>query len=221
LTSVLKKGTIVLKMGTITEIDNLSSALFGKTRRALLSLLYSHADESFYLRQLARLTGLGLGSVQREIERLHKAGIIRRMGRGRQIYYQANPECPVYTELKSLVVKTAGVGDVLRTALAPLADRIQLAFIYGSLARGGERRGSDVDVMVIGDVTFAEVVSALSKVQDTLAREINPAVYPPPEFRSKIIAGHHFLNSLMKETKVFLIGDERELARVAKKRLAH
>lgn len=217
---VTKMGTIVLKMSTTIETDKLSASLFGKTRRAILSLLYSHPDEAFYLRQLVRAAGVGLGAVQREVRRLSEAGIIQRTVRGRQVYYQANFQCPVFEELRSLVVKTAGVGDVLRATMAPLADRVNLAFIYGSVARGQEYRGSDLDVLVVGDVSFAEITSALSRAQETLRRDINPTVYPPTEFLSKLAAGHHFLETVLKETKIFLIGDESELARLAGKRLA-
>ena len=201
-------------MSTSNSIDSLSATLFGKTRRAVLALLYSHSDESFYLRQIARTDGVGLGAVQRELKKLSEAGIIRRKARGRQVYYQANPGCPVYAELKNLVVKTVGVGDVLRAALVPLADRIRVAFLFGSLVRGRERSSSDVDVMVVGDVTFAEVVSALGRVQETIHREINPLIYPPEEFRSKLAADHHFLKKALEGTKFFLIGDDYELAKL-------
>jgi len=201
-------------MGTIFKTDRLSATLFGKTRRAVLALLYSHVEEPFYLRQIARTAGGGLGAVQRELKKLSEAGIIRRTVRGRQVYYQANPECPVYSELKSLVVKTVGVGDVLRAALVPLSDRINVAFLFGSLARGGERSSSDADVMIVGDVTFAEVVSVLGRAQETVRREINPLVYPPEEFQSKLTADHHFLKKVLEESKFFLIGDEYELAKL-------
>ena len=201
-------------MSTTNSIDSLSSTLFGKTRRAVLALLYSHSDESFYLRQIVRTAGVGLGAVQRELKKLSEAGIIRRKERGRQVYYQANPECPVYAELKNLVIKTVGVGDVLKAALVPLADRIRVAFLFGSLVRGGERSSSDVDVMVVGDVTFAEVVSVLSRVQETIHREVNPLIYPPEEFRSKLAADHHFLKKALEGTKFFLIGDDDELAKL-------
>ena len=207
-------------MSTINEAHNPAAALFGKTRRALLALLYSHPDEEFYLRQMARAVGTGHGATQREVRNLTEAGIIRRRVRGRQIYYQANPECPIFSELRSMIIKTAGIGDVLRTALAPLADRISIAFIYGSIARGKERRGSDVDVLIVGDVTFAEVSTALMRAQEILKREVNPTVYPPAEFKSKLAANHHFLVSVMKDARIFLIGDKHELARLAAKRLA-
>jgi predicted nucleotidyltransferase len=201
-------------MSTDDSIDILSATLFGKTRRAVLALLYSHSDESFYLRQIVRTAGVGLGAVQRELKKLSEAGIIRRKARGRQVYYQANPECPVYDELKNLVIKTVGVGDVLRAALAPLADRISVAFLFGSLVRGGERSNSDVDIMIVGNVSFAEVVSLLGRAQTTIRREINPLIYPPEEFRSKLAAGHHFLNKTLDGTKFFLIGDDYELAKL-------
>ena len=176
--------------------------------------MYSHTDEPFYFRQIARAAGVGLGAVQRELKKLSDAGIIRRTVRGPQVYYQANPECPVYAELKSLVVKTVGVGDVLRAALLSLEDRIIVSFLFGSVAQGGGRSGSDIDVMVVGDVTFAEAVSALGGVQETVRREINPIVYPIEEFRFKLSADHHFLKKVLEGPKCFLVGDDHELAKL-------
>jgi DNA-binding transcriptional ArsR family regulator len=207
-------------MSTFCEYDALSMTLFGKTRRAVLSLLYGHADESFYLRQIARVARVGLGAAHREVKQLSDAGILERSVRGRQVYYQANRHCPVFGELKSLVLKTAGAAVVIQSALAPLADRIRVAFIFGSTAHGDEQKGSDVDLLVVGEVTFGEVVSAIHGAQLALNREINPTVYPPGEFRSKLGAGHHFLKTVMRGPMVFLIGDKRELAGLAKKRLA-
>jgi len=199
-------------MDEIIVNDHLTETLLGKTRRAVLSLLYSHADETYYLRQLARLVGGGMGAVQRELKALTDAGIIKRIEKGKQAYYQANPQCAIFPELKSLIMKTAGMGDTLRVALSPLAERVQVAFIYGSIARGDESKGSDVDIFIVGEVTFAEVVEALSPVQQTLNREINPTVYPVDEFRVKQKAGHHFIKSVLEGNKLFLIGDEHDLA---------
>jgi predicted nucleotidyltransferase/DNA-binding transcriptional ArsR family regulator len=211
--------TIVPRMSTAFAGSELSAALFGQTRRAILALLYGHPDQSYYLRQLVRSAGIGLGAAQREVKRLNEAGIIHRTVSGHQVFYQANPDCPVFGELKGLMIKTTGVADVLRAALAPLAARVRLAFIYGSVARLAQRNGSDVDVMVVGEPTFGEVVSALGSAQETLAREINPTVYSPPEFRSKLKVGHHFLTAVVGGDKLFLIGDEHELARLGAKRL--
>jgi len=220
LKTVPGSGTIVPKMSTVQYTDSISETLFGKTRRAVLSLLYSHADDAFYLRQIVRAAGVGVGAVQRELKELSDSGIIQRIVRGRQVYYQANPQCPVFEELKALVTKTVGIAAVLRTALTPLADRIRVAAIYGSVARNEEHRGSDVDLLVVGKVTFTEIVSALEQAQKIINREVNPTVYPPGEFRSKLLAGHHFLNTILGKPMLFLVGDERELARLAKKRLA-
>jgi predicted nucleotidyltransferase len=200
--------------------EKLSETLFGKTRRAVLSILYGHAEDSFYLRQLARMTGVGMGALQRELRQLSEAGIIRQDRVGRQIFFKANPECPIFEELRSLVIKTFGVADLLREALSPLAGRIRLAFIFGSVARGEPSRGSDIDVMVIGNVTLRDIVGRLGALQEKLSREINPVVYPVDEFRSKVSANDHFLNTVIKEAKDFLIGDSDELERLGRERLA-
>jgi DNA-binding transcriptional ArsR family regulator len=149
-------------MSTIPDINKLGTTLFGKTRRAVLALLYSHPDESFYLRQLARMTGVGMGALQRELKQLSEAGIIIRNEIGRQAFFKANPACPVYSELRDIITKTFGVADILREALLSVADKIRVAFIFGSMVSGEFNQGSDVDVIVIGDISFAEVVSALS-----------------------------------------------------------
>lgn len=220
MTGVTKKGTVVWIMRTTLPSDNLAATLFGKTRRAVLGLLYAHPDEAFYLRQIVRATGAGLGAVQRELKALVEAGIIRRAVRGPAVYFEADPDCPVFAELKSLVVKTVAVADVLRAALLPLAERLRVAFVYGSLAGGQQTPRSDVDLLVVGDVTFSDVVSALGPIQEVLRREVNPTVYSPEEFRAKIAARHHFVCDVVKGPKVFLVGEERELAGLAQQRVA-
>jgi len=203
-------------MSTITEINKLGTTLFGKTRRAVLALLYSHPNESFYLRQLARMTGVGMGSLQRELKQLSEAGIIIRNEIGRQAFFKANPDCPVYQELKNIITKTFGVADILREALSSLADKIQAAFIFGSIVSGEFNQSSDVDVMVIGDISFADVVSTLSPVQETLSREINPSVYPLAEFKAKLSEEQHFIKSVLNSPKIFIIGDNNELDELAR-----
>jgi DNA-binding transcriptional ArsR family regulator len=192
----------------------IAQVLFGKARRAVLSLLYGHPDESFYLRQLVRVTGLSSGTLPRELKLLGEAGIIRRRMVGRQAYYQANPECPTYEELRGLLLKTTGAAEVIRIALARLRDRIDAAFIYGSVAHRSERQASDIDLMVVGRVSFGEVVDALGPAQESLRREINPVIYPPDEYRAKVRSGHHFVRDVLQGRKVFMIGDERELERL-------
>ena len=202
-------------MDTSLNAENLSSALFGKTRRAVLGLLYGRADETFYLRQIERLAGVGLGPLQRELKQLTNAGILNRSVRGQNVYYQANPDCPIFDELKSLVIKTVGVGDLIRTAFLQLNDRINIVLLYGSIARGEERRGSDIDILVVGNVTFAEIASTLSPVQQNINREVNPTVYSVSEFKNKLHEENHFLKSVLEGPKIFLIGDENELTGLA------
>ena len=134
---------------------------------------------------------------------------------GNRTYYQANSQCPVYPELAGLIRKTSGLADVLRAALAGLSERITVAFVYGSEARHEAGPNSDIDLMVIGNVGFAEVVSALAQAQDTLGKEINPTVYSPEEFGRKASSGHHFVRSVLKDRKIFLIGNADDLGKLA------
>lgn len=206
--------TIVTIMSTLQGKNNIGTTLFGKARRGVLSLLYGHADEEYYMRQIARTTGLGIGPVQRELKQLTDSGIVRRRIQGRQVYYQANPETPVFKELKSLITKTTGIVDKLRDSLSPSADQIRAAFIFGSIASGSEDKTSDIDVMVVGDISFGDIVTLLSEAEEQLGREINSVVYPIDEFNQKVRGGHHFVKNILESEKIFLVGDERELARL-------
>lgn len=186
----------------------------------MLGLLFGHPDESFYLRQIARHAGLGMGTVQREMEALAGAGIVVKSRDGHLVHYRVNRDLSVYEDLRALVSKTAGLADVVRNGLAPLSDRITLAFVFGSLATGSVQKGSDVDLMIVGGVTLAETVAALQSAQGVLGREINPSVYTAEEFRTKTLSGNHFLKNVLQSPKLFVIGGERELERLGRKRLA-
>jgi len=192
--------------------------LFGsKLRAKVLGWLFLHPDERYFVRQLKSLLDDDSTNISRELARLKKMGILTCQAEGRQKYYQVNPQCPVFSELEGLVRKTAGLADVLRDACKPLSKKIKIAFIYGSMAKGSIESQSDVDLMVIGSSRFGEVVNAMSKAQHKLDREINPTVYPLNEFRQKVLAEHHFINTVLKEPKIFLIGDENDLRSLAKK----
>ena len=202
------------------EIANsVSVSLFPKARRVLLGLLFGRPDRAFYLREIVELTGLGVGHVQRELARLSQGEIIRRSKTGRHVYFQANASCPVYEEIRGLVTKTVGAVGVLRQALAPLSGRIVASFVYGSVARGGERSDSDLDLMVIGDASFAEVVEAIRNAESDIGRSINPTVYPLDEFRGKLAEGHHFLSSVMKREKLYVVGNEDDLRTLCEEQL--
>ncbi len=207
-------------MGTLPAHDGPAGILFGKARRAVLSRLFSHADEAFYLRQIVRDSGYGLGPVQRELKLLCDAGLIRRSVRGRHVYFQANPDSPIFPEIKSLITKTAGIGDTLRNALSARKSSIKVAFIFGSIARGEEKQSSDIDLLIIGDVSFSDVVVSLQASQKILGREVNPTVYSSVEFQSKMREKHHFVTSVINGPKIYLIGDDNEVRRLAEKRMA-
>lgn len=221
-----KVGMIIPVMGRTTtptsdSTDSIGSALFGVTRQAVLRLLFGHVEKRFYQQQIIRSLRLGSGTVQRELEELVRAGILARTVEGRQTYFQANSDCPVFAELRGLVRKTFGVAEVLEQALLPLARKVRLAFIYGSIATGEERAGSDIDVMVVGDeISMLDVATALHEAQDELGREVNPTVYHTDEFCRKLAQGHHFLKSVIERPVIFLIGDQDELTRLAQVRLA-
>lgn len=198
----------------------LADLLFGRTRGAVLALLYGRADQSFYTRQIARAVNASVGAVQRELENLSKVGLIVRKSVGTQVFYQANRDAPIFREMQGIVNKTIGVFSVLRSALHPLARRILVAFVYGSVAREEETAQSDVDLLVVGKATLDEILSLLSTVEKNIGRPINPTVYSVVEFKSKLASGNHFLTAVLKGQKVFLLGDEDELRKVGGVRLA-
>lgn len=204
-------------MGIQASPGRSGPTLFGRTRSSLLAMFYGHTDESFYILQLVRAVGGGRGAVQRELKHLTDLGLIVRRAQGNQVLYRANAQSPIFKEIKSLVTKTVGAHDAIRSALASLATKIQIAFVYGSVARQTEQASSDIDLMVLGNVSFGEMVSALGPAQRVLRREINPSVFPPSEFRSKLAAKNHFLRAVMKEKKLFVLGSEHELAKLAAK----
>jgi len=195
--------------------QGLLGALFGKTRRSILALLFSYTEESFHLRKILRLAGISPGAGQRELKRLSSAGVILRAVKENQVLFQANPQCPIFDELKSLITKTAGVVDVLRAAQEPLAGRISIALLYGSLACGRAGAESDIDLLVVGEVSFEDVMENVARAQDSLRREINPMVMSLEEYRSRLSKGDHLLDVILKSPYMPVIGDPRELGRIA------
>jgi DNA-binding transcriptional ArsR family regulator len=193
----------------------LCSGLFGKTRQAVLALLYGRADSSFYTKQILDAVKIGRGTVQRELKNLTDTGIIIREVQGRQVYYRANARCPIFDELKSIVRKTFGVADVIRQSLATNADKIRVAFIFGSVAKSTDDRRSDIDLMVMGKISFGDVVSLLTPAEQKLAREVNPVVYRIAEFKKKVKEDHHFVKTVLEDEKIFVIGGEDELRKLA------
>lgn len=155
------------------------------------------------------MTGIALGAVQRELRQLVDAGLVVRKTLGAHTLYSANEASPVFTEIRNLVAKTVGIHDVLLTALRPLRKRINVAFVYGSVARSRESHQSDVDLMIVGKVHFEDVVERMADAQTTLNREINPTVYTVNEFKDKVRG--NFLKTVLGEKKLFIIGDDNVL----------
>jgi DNA-binding transcriptional ArsR family regulator len=169
LPDVPDSSTFVLIMGTTPLTGagpaDAATVLFGSTRRRILGWLLGHPDEAFYLRQIVRNTGAALGAAQRELEQLTGAGLLLRTVQGRQVYFRANQAAPIFPELQGLFAKTAGLTDLLRGALAPLSERVLVAFVFGSAARGELKASSDVDLLVVGDAPFQDVVASLAGAQ--------------------------------------------------------
>jgi len=195
----------------------LETFLGSKLRAKVLGWLFSHPDERYYVRQLTSLVKEDSTNVSRELSRLEKTGILVLTIEGKQKYYQANRESPIFNELHGLFLKTVGVADVLRSALIPAQKRIRLAFIFGSIATGSENRRSDVDVMVVGTVSFEKVSSLLRPAEEKLRREVNPVVYPIAEFKKKVKEDHYFVKTVLEDKKIFLIGDQGTLQRLSGK----
>lgn len=195
-----------------TSTDPVALALFPKSRRRVLALLYGESGRKFYLREIVDRTGLGVGHVQRELQRLTRGGIVRRWEEGRHVWFEAATSCPAHAELRALVRKTLGAVGVVRRVLRERLPDIEIALVYGSVARGEERPESDLDLLVIGNVTLLELSHVLRPLEAELGREIHPTIYTPAEARAR--ATEHFLAAVFRGAKEFVVGDEDELERL-------
>jgi predicted nucleotidyltransferase len=193
----------------------LDELLGSRLRAKILGWFFAHTDERYFGRKLANIFDEDSTNISRELARLAKMGILNCQTEGRQKYYQVNKACPFFAELRGLVLKTAGLVDILKEALRPLSKKIKAAFVYGSFASNSAKADSDIDMMVIGSCDFGEVVDAIGKAQQRIGREVNPSVYPVNEFKKKAAGGHHFLKTVLAGPKIFLAGDEDELKRLA------
>ncbi len=194
--------------------DQLGVVLFGKAKRAILSRLFGSPEKRFYVRELARVVELTPSTLSRDLSALAQAGVILRAREGNQVYYQANSSSPVFHELRGLVTKTFGIADVLREMLSSFADKIEIAAIYGSVARGEHSSQSDVDLLIVGEVRSAEFADNLVKAEQDLGRAISPTIYPLSEFRTGS-KKNPFLKAIFEKPMIFLIGDKHELKRIS------
>ncbi len=186
----------------------LSDLLFpNQYRRKVLGLLLMRPEQQIHLRELARVIGAAPGTLKKELDALCEAGLLRAERVGNQVRFCANTAHPVFPELQALIRKTIGLVDALRLSLAPLAGRIDAAFVFGSMASGTESAGSDIDLMVVGDAGFAEIVDATYAAQATLGREINPKVMSASEWQAKKAERNAFLQDVLNKARIMLIGD--------------
>ncbi len=191
----------------------LTDVLFGTYRKKVLSLLLLHPDTDFHVRELARQTGTAPGTLHKELAKLAAIGLLLRKTQGNQVRYQANQQCPVFPELAGLLRKTTGAAEILAAALLPLAP--PLALIFGSIASGTETASSDIDLLIIGDIGFAEVVRATHPAQAELGRDINPVVYSANEFKRRVDEQDPFVLDLLANPKIFLTGNSHDLSQLA------
>jgi predicted nucleotidyltransferase len=194
-------------------VSGVADALFTKVQQRVLAVLFGNHARSFYANELIALACSGSGAVQRQLAQLEAAELVTVRRVGNQKHYQANASAPIFEELRSLVLKTSGLVDVLRAALAPLASQIDLAFVYGSVAKGKDTAKSDVDLMVVSErVAYAEIFATLEPATNRLRRTINPTLYSRMELDKRILDGTAFVKRVLEQPKLWVIGEDRGLA---------
>ena len=205
-----KKGP---SKGDALPSTGLADALFTKVQQRVLGVLFGNPGKTFYANEIIALASSGVGAVQRELARLAASGLVTVARVGKQKHYQANADSPVFEELRGLVVKTSGLADVLRTALAPLATQIDAAFVYGSVAKGQDSAVSDIDLMVVSEnLTHADLFGAIEAAISRLGRNVNPTVYSRQELDKRIREKNAFITRVLGQPRLWLIGGEHDLA---------
>lgn len=193
----------------------LMDVLFTALRQRVLALLLLRPDEAIHLRELARLSGAHAGTLMRELAKLADAGLLLRSTQGNQVRFQANAQHPLFADLASMFRKSHGAVVTLQAALDPLLPSIGLAFVFGSVARGEATDRSDIDLLVLGEVGFAELVQAIHPLLGLLGREVNPVLYRPEEFARRISRQDAFAIDLMAKPRLWVKGSEHDLAELA------
>lgn len=212
-------GTIIPNMGTKSAPLSLASALFSQVQLRVLRLFMGQPDRTYQISDVIGLARSGRGAVQRELERLTAVGILTMSVSGKRKSYQANRKSPVFNELYRLIMKTVGMAEPIRTALAPFRNNIHVAFVYGSVARGQDTAKSDIDLMVFGeDVGYAEIYGALQKAERVLMRPVNPTVTTAQEWRRKLVDKNSFAHKVSRQPKLFVFGSDDELRRIEQSR---
>lgn len=193
----------------MAQATTISDALFTKSQQKIMGLLFGKPDTTLYLNEIVRLAGMGKGAIIRELEKMTAAGLLTVKRIGNQNHYQANPSCPVYSDLIAITRKTFGIADVLRQALEPAKGAIEFAFIYGSIATGRDTATSDIDLMIIGnDLAYADMMTLLIPAEKELQRPINPSIYSPQEFQKKLQQENSFLTRVLQQQQIIILGSE-------------
>jgi predicted nucleotidyltransferase len=189
--------------------NSIGNVLFTKTQQKVLGLLFGKPDQSFYLNEITKLSQMGRGTIKRELERMEAAGIVVKKRIGNQNHYQANSECPVYSELMGIARKTFGVADVIKTALNSILDEVALAFIYGSVAKGEDTAKSDIDLLIVSnELTYSEVMERLLDSETSIGRPINPTIYNVDQIEKKLKQDNAFVSRVMEQPKIWIKEDE-------------
>ena len=190
----------------------MADALFPKVRQRVLTVLFGNPGRSFYANEVIALAQSGTGAVQRELAALLDAGLLLMTKRGNQKHFQANTAAPVFAELRGLVLKTMGLADVLRVALAPLEAQISTAFVYGSVAKQQDTAQSDIDVLIVSSTLgYADVFGALESATTQLGRKVNPTLYTPEDITKRLAQDNAFVSRVLQQPKIWLIGSEEQL----------
>lgn len=194
-----------------------AGALFGRTRRNVLALIFGQPGRTFYLREIVSRCGTGVSQVQKELEQLVAAGLLLREKRANQVHFHANPDASIYGELLGIVTKTFGIADVVREVISPFKSRVRMAFIYGSIAKGTAHAASDIDVLLVADLPPSEFAVPLAGLRERLGRKISLVCYSLREFSAMLQGRHHFISAILNGPKIWLIGDERTLDELGQK----
>jgi predicted nucleotidyltransferase len=210
-------GNINPNMGSLPSTPlPIADALFPRVRQRVLGLLYGNPERSFFSNEVVSLAQSGTGAVQRELASLAGAGLLTVTTQGNQKHYQANTAAPVFEELRGLVLKTSGLVDLLRAALASMAGQIDVAFVYGSVAKRQDTPTSDVDLMLISDLLgYSDVFPALEEAGSRLGRKVNPTIYTPAELAKRIKQRNAFATRVLAQDKLWVIGNQEALDGIA------
>jgi DNA-binding transcriptional ArsR family regulator len=196
--------------------SSIADALFPRTRQRVLATLLLNPQKPCYAAELAKYLGLRQSTLQRDLARLSAAGILKMSRNGNRVYFRADETCPIFPELRSLLVKTAGLVEVLREQLAPFGTRINLAAVYGSMASGNEASGSDIDLLIIGSISLMDLVPLLERATEQFRRQVNPTIYTPEELSRKARESR-FVRSVLGKPLLFVVGNKRDLEAITRR----